>query len=152
MTDHQLEPNTPASVSDFNGVFTSEYRHQLQDKRLSLGISYQQLGNFLQLSWSTLHKWENGHTHGCHTRHIRVIRCFLDGGYDQQIQKSLSNPRCPARLPVRGLPSRMTGLFNRLSTVVRLCGQHPQIGEALMRNINARLNQLMIELLNAGTP
>ena len=74
-------PNTP-----FNGIFDLAIRKQLREKRRSVGVSLEQLGDFLKIHWSTVRKWEAGVTTMCHPRHISPIDSFLKGEYDNAIR------------------------------------------------------------------
>ena len=65
-------------IENFEGALVPIMRDLIRRKRLSLSASYQQLGSVLQISWSTIHKWETGSTGGCHTRHVQLIRRFLN--------------------------------------------------------------------------
>ena len=67
------------AIGRFDRQISPEIRALLRRKRESLGASYQQLGNVLQISWSTIHKWETGTTNSCHSHHVERIRRFLQG-------------------------------------------------------------------------
>ena len=75
----------------FNGTFNDRIRQALKAKRLSVGVSLQQLGEFLEIHWSTLRKWEVGITASCHPRHVARVTKFLAGAYDASL-RALSDP------------------------------------------------------------
>ncbi|MBR6470287.1 MAG: helix-turn-helix transcriptional regulator [Victivallales bacterium] len=75
----------------FDGTFDARTRQALKTKRQSLGVSLQQLGDFLEIHWSTVRKWEAGITASCHPRHIARVAKFLRGGYDASL-RALSDP------------------------------------------------------------
>ena len=75
----------------FNGTFDDRIRQALKAKRLSVGVSLQQLGAFLEIHWSTLRKWEVGITASCHPRHVARVTKFLAGAYDASL-RALSDP------------------------------------------------------------
>ena len=75
----------------FNGIFDDHTRQALKEKRRSVGVSLQQLGDFLEIHWSTVRKWEAGITMSCHPRHVARITKFLTGDYDDSL-RALSDP------------------------------------------------------------
>ena len=79
------------SNSTFNGIFDEFTRQALKAKRRAVGVSLQQLGEFLEIHWSTLRKWEAGVTAACHPRHVARVAKFLKGGYDVSL-RALADP------------------------------------------------------------
>ena len=130
----------------FAGVFSPYFRELMRRKRIELGISYQQVGDLMHLSWSTIHKWENGRTKGCHSCHIRRIRNFLDGVYDKQF--NAENAGKFFTMP--NVPEPLHRLFERMVSAYRLCKHYPEIGEHFLHNSNEALKQLVNELLRRG--
>ena len=65
-----------------------EHRQRLYQLRRRLGLSYQELANFFNMSWSTFRKWENGETPTCHPRHISLVKGLLNGEYDERLHAS----------------------------------------------------------------
>lgn len=76
----------------FSGKFDLPTRNAFRAKRRAIGVSMEQLGQFLKIHWSTVRKWEAGITTTCHPRHISRIAAFLDGIYDQEIRKMFDLP------------------------------------------------------------
>jgi predicted transcriptional regulator len=106
------------TIGRFDRQFSSEIRALLRSKRESLGASYQQLGSVLQISWSTIHKWETGTTNSCHTRHVERIGRFLKGYYDKQIMHLLSGFALSNQF--NNFPDELKELFERIKTVMHL--------------------------------
>jgi hypothetical protein len=77
----------PKSHKSFNGTFDSSIRQELREKRRFVGVSLEQLGEFLKINWTTIRKWEAGVTTTCHPRHISRIISFLDGEFDEEIRR-----------------------------------------------------------------
>lgn len=73
--------------SSFNGTFDPSIRKKFKEKRRSVGVSLEQLGDFLKTHWSTVRKWEAGITTTCHPRHISHIAAFLNGEFDRELRK-----------------------------------------------------------------
>ena len=76
------KPHTP-----FNGTFDPSIRKKFKEKRRAIGVSLEQLGDFLKTHWSTVRKWEAGVTTTCHPRHISHIASFLNGEFDRELRK-----------------------------------------------------------------
>ena len=76
------KPRTP-----FNGTFDPSIRKKFKEKRRAVGVSLEQLGDFLKTHWSTVRKWEAGVTTTCHPRHISHIAAFLNGEFDRELRK-----------------------------------------------------------------
>lgn len=85
MAEHSRSNNT------FNGIFDEFTRQALKAKRRAIGVSLQQLGEFLEIHWSTVRKWEAGVTGACHPRHVARVAKFLTGEYDIPL-RALSDP------------------------------------------------------------
>ena len=77
----------PKSHKSFNGTFDLSIRQELRERRRSVGVSLEQLGEYLKIHWSTIRKWEAGITTTCHPRHVARIISFLDGEFDEDIRK-----------------------------------------------------------------
>ena len=74
-------------LKPFNGVFDVSTCEEFREKRLALGISLKQLGEFLRIHWTTVRKWETGLTASCHPCHISSIASFLNGDYDEALRQ-----------------------------------------------------------------
>ena len=127
------------AIECFDGQFTPVLRALIRRKRLSLGASYQQLGSVLQISWSTIHKWETGTTGGCHTRHVQRIRRFLKGYYDKQIMHLLSGFALNNQF--NNFPNELKELFDRVNTIMRLNMNRPELNERFTKELNEIVNQ-----------
>ena len=127
------------AIGRFDRQISPEIRALLRRKRESLGASYQQLGSVLQISWSTIHKWETGTTGGCHTRHVQRIRRFLKGHYDKQIMHLLSGFALSNQL--NNMPNELKDLFDRVNTIMRLNMNRPELNERFTKELNEIVNQ-----------
>ena len=98
----------------FDRIFDADLGKAFREKRRSLGVSLEQLGDHLKVHWSTLRKWETGATMMCHPRHVAVIISFLNGEYDAGLQRKYGHEvvRCKQgvslRPPCRRRPSDRT--------------------------------------------
>lgn len=147
MPNKETDASSAPKDEVFDGRFTDSIRMQLRRKRLALGVSYQQLGSVLRLSWSTIHKWENGRTAGCHSCHIRLINNFLRGNFDSLVNAQFHNVSGQA-MTLTNLPGNLRNIFERAMTVSRLCTERPEIGKRMLEELNLHINELIVELLN----
>ena len=141
--------NTYRAMETFAGRFTPEIRKQFTAKRLSLGLSLQQLGEFLKVNWSTIRKWESGATTICHPRNICVIQDFLNGEFDQSLRSS------PAELEELAscwhkLPVMMHHCLERITMIYELCESTPELRAQLLDQLNATANEAVMELAGFG--
>ena len=133
-------------IENFEGALVPIMRDLIRRKRLSLSASYQQLGSVLQISWSTIHKWETGSTGGCHTRHVQLIRRFLKGYYDKQVLNMTCGFNNNASV-LNTFPDEIKDLIERLNTIMRINSNHPERNNKLTNEINEIINQNIKSLL-----
>ncbi|MBO7742413.1 MAG: hypothetical protein J6S21_07655 [Victivallales bacterium] len=140
-----MKSSIKSSLSKFDGRFTPEIRRQLNMKRLSLGLSLQQLGDFLQVNWSTIRKWECGQTTICHPRHICLIRDFLAGAFDGKLSAPQSEfdelAACWHKLP-----PIMHSCLERITMIYELCEGEPELRSQLLAQLNTTARDAVQEL------
>lgn len=141
--------NLYGATETFAGRFTPAIRKRIKSKRLSLGLSLQQLGDFLKINWSTIRKWESGSTTICHPRHIRLIQNLLDGEFDQSLRVA------PTELDELAscwhkLPTMMHNCLERVTMIYDLCEGEPELRAQLMAQLNATANDAVAELAGFG--
>ena len=111
-----------SSHGSFNGTFDEALRKALREKRRLVGVSLEQLGDFLQVHWSTVRKWESGVTTMCQPRHVALVIAFLNGDFDRELRRKYglevarsrqsSLPRRPFQKKLsRSFPSRLKEQF-----------------------------------------
>ena len=130
----------------FRGEFTPELRAEFRRKRLELGMSQEQLASHFSINWSTVRKWEAGQTATCHDRYIFRINDFLTGGLDRELS---GRQELPGELLTiwNRMPPGMRSCIERAATLYGLCQHYPGLGEILMENLNADLDQAIHQLL-----
>lgn len=106
-------------------------------KRMSAGFSFQQLGEFLKIHWSTIRKWEAGITATCHPRHIKRINMFLAGEFDNQMQSLSREDLFPKPPSTRRVPLVVDKCLERASQAYQLCqNEYPELGKAFLEAID----------------
>lgn len=143
MHDHRMNPEV------FKGRFTPHLREAFRNKRLSLGLSLQQLGEFLKLDWSTIRKWESGQTCGCHPRHIIPVQKFLDGEFDRALSTSSRELEELASCWHK-LPAMMHNCLERITMIYELCESDPDLRSMLMEQLNSTAHNAVMELAGFG--
>ena len=81
------EVSSSQAFPAFQGTFDEQMRELFRAKRLAVGLSMQQLGEFLKIHWSTLRKWEAGITERCRSKYVLRVAEFLDGVYDRELRR-----------------------------------------------------------------
>lgn len=82
----------PAEVTILGGRVTPELGQFIRQKRLSFGLSLRQLSGLLNISWSTLQKWETGQISRCRPKHSDILSSFVGGKLDAQLFSAKSSP------------------------------------------------------------
>ena len=136
--DYLPTPEEREAIENFDGNFTPIIRELIRHKRLSLSASYQQLGNVLHVSWSTIHKWETGKNKSCHSRHVQIIRGLLKGKYDDKF--SGVTPVVTSdnhRIPQRNTLSDAIGiLIDNILTITNFTSDNPDLQKKIFDAIN----------------
>lgn len=131
----------------FTGKFTSEHRRRLRQLRERLGLSYQELGNFFNLSWSTFRKWERGETPSCQPRHIELIKGLLNGEYDEKLHAS-HEPIESLLDSWRRMPALMHQCMERIASTYDLCQGRPEVCANLVERLNHASSLAITKLLD----
>ena len=138
----------------FQGRFDDQMREIFRAKRLAVGFSLQQLGEFLKIHWSTIRKWEAGVTCSCHPRHIKRINRFLAGEFDEQMH-SISRQDIFAKPPTsRRIPLAVDQCLERASQTYQLCqADYPELGAAFLESIDQVIQDTIRKFLERlGNP
>ncbi|WP_328813005.1 helix-turn-helix domain-containing protein [Paradesulfitobacterium ferrireducens] len=69
----------------YNGVFLMQYCDIVKAVRVNLGITQEQLARELNISFSTINRWENGHTIPSKLAIMRFIDYCLQRDVDNTI-------------------------------------------------------------------
>lgn len=139
-----LEFQAPSN-QEFSGIFTPEIRKKFRCKRLQLGLSFANIGQFLGVNWSTVRKWEQGPTRSCSGFLVKKIQRFLAGGYD-----SVLNEKCRYRGDAGYYPHQIPEIVSQCSEKVAntyfLCDHHPDLRKELMENVVDITNSVLASL------
>jgi hypothetical protein len=130
----------------FNGTFTPEVRSHFRMKRLSLGLTYEQLGAALHINYSTIRKWEDGRTIGCHSRHVNRVNRFLKGGYDRLLGVK-NQPAEDIVLLWQRMPPILHVCLERAATIYELCGHYPELRDEMVTDLSGAVNSAIRHLL-----
>ena len=115
-------------------AISEETRKAMQQKRISLGMSYAGVAQFIGVHWSTYRKWENGETMK-YTREIdHRVKNFLDS----------PNPTLDCLAEDEDSGRRLDKLIHRLRSIYRMC----QKQDSLREKLTTRLEGLLDEILN----
>ncbi len=134
--------SAPLSSQLFQGTFDAKKRELFHAKRLAVGFSLQQLGDFLKIHWSTIRKWEAGVTTNCHPRHIKRINKFLSGDYDEQLQTLGRQELYPKPVAVHQVPLAVDQCLERASQAYQLCQtDYPDLGDAFLASIDQAIQE-----------
>ena len=140
----------------FQGTFDEQMRALFRAKRLAVGLSMQQLGEFLKIHWSTIRKWEAGITGACHPRHIKRVTKFLQGDFDEQMRVISRQDVFPKLQPVRRIPLAVDQCLERASQTYQLChADYPELGNAFLVAIDQAIQDAIrafLERLGGNEP
>lgn len=129
-----------AEPSDYDGAITEEMRERLRQRRLMLGLGYQELGRLLHVTMSTARKWEDGTIGRCRHSHASRLLRFLDGEFDTGLLEA-SRSAAPHYGDPDGGASPMLLCMEQLSSIYRLCGGNPELEAGLVRDVNDVLDK-----------
>ncbi|MBR6470410.1 MAG: helix-turn-helix domain-containing protein [Victivallales bacterium] len=142
MSKHALPSPMP-----FTGNFAPEHRQRLRQLRQRLGLSYQELANYFNMSWSTFRKWENGETPTCHPRHVGLVRALLNGEYDERLHAS-HEPIESLLDSWRRMPALMHQCMERIASTYDLCQSNPEVCANLVERLNLASSLAIGKLLD----
>lgn len=134
----------------FDGAFTPAMRNALRNRRLALELSFEQLGEFLNIKAGTLRKWEQGEVLHCQSKYLARLQVFLSGGYDQQLSQLLLQSRNYATLS-GALPPQIANIFKKLQELYDCNRQkRPGLCPQIIQDMNTAIQQLGSEMLQSG--
>lgn len=136
-------------MEDFVGDFTLEWRERFLAKRRELSLTYEQLGHFFRLNWSTIRKWEAGITARCQLKHIHLVQSFLAGEFDSQLRKAYQTPATVLENWSR-LPACVHQCMERITNTYNMCEGHPALRNGMLDSIAAATRQTLTKLLADG--
>lgn len=142
-----MTKNILPSPLPFTGRFTPEHRQRLYQLRQRLGLSYQELAKFFNMSWSTFRKWENGETPTCHPRHVSLVRGLLNGEYDERLHAS-HEPIENLLDSWRRMPALMHQCMERIASTYDLCQNNPEVCANLVERLNLASSLAIGKLLD----
>ena len=100
-------------------------RHQLRERIVKLGVSYQQVAHFLGMGKSTLQRWINGRTGNCSPALWTRLNTFLCGKLDGELALSAMEDASSKYVNRRVSPTReLDDFMTRLFQSYRVCEQH----------------------------
>jgi hypothetical protein len=137
------------SRPQFEGRFSAAIRRRLTEKRLAMRLTYQQLGDFFHLNWSTWRKWEKGVTLTCHPKQVAMIEGFLNGDYDAPLTRRTRRINDLAEY-WEHLPPMMHECMERISTTYALCEGRPELRTNLMNHLSGAADRAIMRLLESG--
>ncbi|GEM_PF-5645192 len=143
-----VPPKRKSSVpSQFTGEFNTATRERFRQIRRELGLSLQQLGDFMQINWSTIRKWETGISRTCHSRHVSRVTNFLNHCYDEKL-RGLNEPNCSLLTIMRQLPTRLRTEMEHAWTTYGVARCYPGESERLLRMLNSLVDSIAHDILN----
>ena len=100
-------------------------RHQLRERITSLGVSYQQVADFLRIGKSTLQRWINGRITNCSAALWPRLNALLSGKLDAELCLSARDEAASKYIQRRQDVSldELDALLERFSQAYRLCCQ-----------------------------
>ena len=136
------------SLSGFDGTFTVEIRKRFREHRRYLGISHQQLADFMQVSWTTIRKWENGKTASCQCRSIKLIQRFLNGEFDAQLDAQYGDGKYTMPVDYQNIP--LPDCAERFLKLYYLSIPRPDLRQNLIRMMSSAVNRAAESLASAS--
>ncbi len=130
----------------FLGIFTPGLRRRFREHRTRLGISLQQLGEVLQIHWSTVRKWEAGVSAKCQPRHVSRIQAFLDHKYDQRLL-ALAAPEINVTEMMRRIPRPLHACMERAWVVYGVSQCYPGEEKCLLGELRSALDETANQIL-----
>ena len=127
----------------FSGRLTPKIRQQLRAKRKSLGLSLQQLAQFLRISWATIWKWERGESRSCTVKCIPLIEAFLQGEYDGSLRE-MTGAGSP---PLPPNPPAVQECVTKIAGAYELCEGNETLRRGLLEGIHSLTREAIRQYL-----
>ena len=101
-------------------------RHQLRERIISLGVSYQQVADFLGIGKSTLQRWINGKITNCSAVLWPRLEALLSGRLDAELCLCAKEEAASKYLQLRKVTSLdgYEALVEQFSQAYHLCCQY----------------------------
>ncbi len=81
--DKGMDKEKEKRIREFSGHFTDEIRAMLVEKRISLGLSREDVASMLGCQRTTVFQWETGKVSYCRPQYVLVLRTYLQGKLDK---------------------------------------------------------------------
>ena len=122
-------------------------RHQLQERIISLGVSYQQVADFLGIGKSTLQRWINGKITNCSAALWPRLEALLSGRLDAELGLSAREEAASKYIQRRQDVSfdELDALLERFSQAYHLCCQH-NCQSAFLEKMERSCEAIVLEL------
>lgn len=137
--------STSANTS-FCGEFTLATRERFRQLRRELGLSLQQLAEYLKINWSTIRKWEAGLSRKCHARHVSRITNFLNHCYDERLRE-LNEPNGTLVDIMRQLPLPLRSEIENVWTTYGVSRCYPGESDRFTLELNRLVDEIAHEIL-----
>ncbi len=132
----------------FDGRLDNTVRHRIREKRLQLGLPYQQLAFFFNICWSTLRKWEQGPTTHCSVALRPKLEAFINGECDEEILRQV---KTEANRYPRNLPASVIFCMERFGNIYALLECQPELRDALLQGMNQVSQKVLENFLNKNS-
>lgn len=132
-------------IDYFDGQFTPEIRKMFQQRRFSLGITYQRAAMFFGVSWTTVRKWEYGPTEACNPRHRMLIEAFVNGDCDGDFAEA-HNPFFNSPIYQR-MPADMRACMDKFTNTYMLCQNRRDLCEMMLNEAERILQEILLQLV-----
>jgi len=81
--DNENDKDKYKRIRAFDGHFTDELRTMLVEKRISLGLSREDVAAMVGCQRTTVFQWETGKVKYCRPQYVLVLRTYLQGKLDK---------------------------------------------------------------------
>jgi len=139
---HCKRTELESALFSAEGSFTSRFREAFREKRLSLGMTFEAVGELFQQNWSTVRKWENGITSHVAPYIRKKLIDFIDGTLDVEAQEVAR--RAWRRNSGGGLAGEFEACLKRASSALKMCEEYPQLCQEMM-NVMDQAAQYTLE-------
>ncbi len=144
------------SIENPNGIFCGKFdkdlRNKFRIKRLSLGLTYPTLAEFLKINPSTIRKWESGKTSTCHTRFINKITKFMNGEMDDTLTHATMQDTAIMNDLWPKIPRKVQICLERTAVLYNFCVGNPNQQDNLITGITQVLDNTAKAMLTNTPP
>lgn len=132
-------------IDYFDCQFTHEIRQMFQQRRFSLGVTYQRAAMFFGVSWTTVRKWEYGPTVVCNPRHRMKIEGFINGAYNGEFEDG-GNPFLNSPIYQR-MPADMRACMDKFTNTYLLCQHRRDLCDMMLNEAERIAHDILQQLL-----